>query len=103
MEGGHGGQGVGSGGDAGEFEGGESSVGGGGGAVGVEQLLLAFLLQPVQHLRAVPLHLVLVDAPLQHSTAQQPINFTLLSLKRICIVQLMITSKTYGMVTTKCK
>ena len=29
--------------------------------------------------------------------------FTLLSLKRICILQLMITSKIYGMVTTKCK
>ena len=27
----------------------------------------------------------------------------LLSLKRICILQLMITSKIYGMVTTKCK
>ena len=30
-------------------------------------------------------------------------HFTLLSLKRICILQLMITSKIYGMVTTKCK
>ena len=31
----------------------------------------------------------------------QSINFTLLSLKKICIVQLMITSKIYGMVTRK--
>ena len=31
------------------------------------------------------------------------LHFTLLSLKRICILQLMITSKIYGMVTTKCK
>ena len=30
-------------------------------------------------------------------------QITLLSLKRICILQLMITSKIYGMVTTKCK
>ena len=30
-------------------------------------------------------------------------HFTLLSLKRICILQLMITSKIYGMVSTKCK
>ena len=30
-------------------------------------------------------------------------SFTLLSLKRICILQLMITSKIYGMVSTKCK
>ena len=33
----------------------------------------------------------------------QSINFTLLTLKGICIVQLMIASKIYGMVTTKCK
>ena len=63
VEGGHLGQGVRGGGDTGEFEGSQSS----GGGVGVEQLLFAFLLQPVQHLRAVPLHLVLVDSPLQHS------------------------------------
>ncbi len=31
------------------------------------------------------------------------LHFTLLSLKRICILQLMITSKLYGMVSTKCK
>ena len=31
------------------------------------------------------------------------LHFTLLSLKRICILQLMITSKIYGMVSTKCK
>ena len=30
------------------------------------------------------------------------LHFTLLSLKRICILQLMITSKIYGMVSTKC-
>ena len=30
-------------------------------------------------------------------------QITLLSLKMICILQLMITSKIYGMVTTKCK
>ena len=42
----------------------------------VEQLLLAFLLQPVQHLGAVPLHLVLVDTPLQHSTGVTLTCFT---------------------------
>ena len=31
------------------------------------------------------------------------VHFTLLSLKRICILHLMITSKIYGMVSTKCK
>ena len=36
-------------------------------------------------------------------TSNQSNQITLLSLKRICILQLMITSKIYGMVTTKCK
>ena len=39
----------------------------------------------------------------EHLLQQTSLQFTLLSLKRICILQLTITSKIYGMVSTKCK
>ena len=57
------------------------------------------------HLHFTSLHFTSLHFTSLHFTSLHftSLHFTLFSLKRICILQLMITSKIYGMVSTKCK
>ena len=83
----------------------------------VEPLLEQFLLNVTPSLHFTSLHFTSLHFTSLHFTSLHftslhftslhftslHFHFTLLSLKRICILQLMITSKIYGMVSTKCK